>query len=243
MKKHSLLRPAALILYPLSFIACFLLGAFVTKWSGAAEGQGLAAGAIVIYYAVLSSVIGTMVSFIVAYFSPSKLIAKINWLLLIVLLLMIAVLAYQIRQKKSEKDLKEPVHKQKTILPQNMIAWGSFTERTKNSSAPKAGLGQFKPRFEDNSVLYLYNPPHPDDHLPDAPIDSISFQLDGIRNPSIKSAPPYLVAEHMKLDYGILFFKVRTQSPYMLELELNKSQGKQCGLKKQKENLCIGRIS
>ncbi len=88
------------------------------------------------------------------------------------------------------------------------------------------GLGMFAPDIRENRTLYFYgniNPEKPwDEHHP---YDSITFERDSNNNVVIASAPPWLNPQHLKLDFGYIFFKIKTVNREFAEVEVNTHNG------------------
>ena len=89
MKK--LLKPAIFLLAFLALICFFLIGLVIAKLTAAAEGQGLAGGAIVLFYGLVSALIGLIAAIALGYFLPLKRIKQLN---LVVFILALVVFAY-----------------------------------------------------------------------------------------------------------------------------------------------------
>jgi hypothetical protein len=98
---RNVFRPASLLLYALALISFFLIGLLLAKWTGAGEGQGLAAGAIVLFYGMVSAGVALIVSFIVAYHFSIKQIILLNKTLSAVLLVMAILIFLQIKHNLS----------------------------------------------------------------------------------------------------------------------------------------------
>ncbi|NBC64057.1 MAG: hypothetical protein GVY07_00160 [Bacteroidetes bacterium] len=84
MKK--LIKPASLLLYLLMILVFFFVGVYYAVITGAAEGQGLAAGAIVVGYGVFTGFLALLVSFFIAYYASAKVVVRFNQVLAIILL-------------------------------------------------------------------------------------------------------------------------------------------------------------
>ena len=84
------------------------------------------------------------------------------------------------------------------------------------------GLGFFKPNFFDNPVLYFYGNPNFEKSLNDHyPTDSIVFTKRESGGFDIVQAPPWLLPAHLKLDYDILYFKIRALGTEFAEVIVN----------------------
>lgn len=62
-------------------IVFFFRGVYYEGITGAAEGQGLAGGAIVLGYGVITAFVALLISFIIAYHAPHEIVVKINQVL------------------------------------------------------------------------------------------------------------------------------------------------------------------
>jgi hypothetical protein len=71
------------------------------------------------------------------------------------------------------------------------------------------GIGFFKPNFYENPSLYFYGNVNLEKGLTEhLPMDSVVFTQNQFGEFSTSYAPPWLYPEHLKLDYGVLYFKV-----------------------------------
>lgn len=84
------IRISSFVLYALASVAGFLLGIAYTLVSGAAENQGLGAGAIIIFNAAVGVVVGLLLSLF--FVSKSAKVTRINWILLAIDLAIAAIL-------------------------------------------------------------------------------------------------------------------------------------------------------
>lgn len=87
------------------------------------------------------------------------------------------------------------------------------------------GLGIASPTIVPETPLYFYSEPD-FDAMPYQfkPVDSVTFTK-GKHYIDIATAPPWLVPEHIKLDYGIFTFRVVTYSQNWLEVIVNNTNG------------------
>ncbi|MDP3912339.1 MAG: hypothetical protein Q8R96_01185 [Bacteroidota bacterium] len=95
MKKPA--KPASLLLYLLAFIDFFLVGGFFVQLTGEADGQGLAAGAIVFVYAVSFAVAALIASFFLVRYANHRSVVIVNWLLLILFVIELCIIIYQVK--------------------------------------------------------------------------------------------------------------------------------------------------
>lgn len=112
MKK--LFSPAAILLYVLSFLVLFFVGATIAGMAGVGKGQGLAAGAIVFGYALMFSMVGLTGAVYTAWRAERKTIAKTNWVLAVLVLAILVVVFIRFQTMKSENEEsgfeKPPTH-------------------------------------------------------------------------------------------------------------------------------------
>lgn len=102
---HKLLKLYSFLLYILTIITFFFIGISVADIVDAGKNQGLAGGAIVLGYAVIASIIGLILSLLVASKTNRKIIFRINIILGFSILGFIAY--YQIRyQNRKEAKIK-----------------------------------------------------------------------------------------------------------------------------------------
>jgi hypothetical protein len=93
---------------------------------------------------------------------------------------------------------------------------------TDNQTTHEMGLGMFTPNFYENKVLYFYGNltqgKSVQEHMP---TDSIMFKQLEYGGFDIATAPPWLVPDHLKLDYDMLYFKVKSISHDFIEVIVN----------------------
>ncbi|MEZ4795235.1 MAG: hypothetical protein R2773_07160 [Flavobacteriaceae bacterium] len=223
MKKFIAL--SSLGFYLLAFIFCFVVGAYVAGKMGAGENQGLAGGAIVLGWGVLVGLGGIVLAIILVQFLSPKVIIKINWVLLIVAVVFLIFL-YAKARISTEKNKEAPQPSLKTTSPTAMLVKPNLQKSSapENSleSSPK-GIGIFRPAIMEHGTLYFYGPVNwQKSSLEHHPTDSIVFAMDAYNNPTTTYAPPWLYPEHLKLDYGVLIFKVLGVGDDFLKVEVNK---------------------
>lgn len=68
------IKPSSILFYLLSFVVFVIIGATYAALSGAADGQGLAGGAIVLGYGIMSGLIAIVVAIILVYSVSHKAI-------------------------------------------------------------------------------------------------------------------------------------------------------------------------
>lgn len=120
---HKLLKLYSFLLYILAIITFFFIGISIAGIFDAGKNQGLAGGAIVLGYAVTGSVIGLILSLLVASKTSRKVIFRLNIILVLSILGFIAY--YQIRyQNRQEAKMKE----QQKIKPQSTQTSNAFID-------------------------------------------------------------------------------------------------------------------
>lgn len=97
---NKFIRPASLLLYLMMFVDFFFVGAFVAGFIGATNGQGLAAGAIVLGYGILFAAIAQVAAFFIVQFVGRKQVKLVNGSLLIALVVFILVFIYRFIYKQ-----------------------------------------------------------------------------------------------------------------------------------------------
>lgn len=91
-------RTTRRILYMLSFLVFFILGAATPALLGKLEGQGLAGSATVLLYGLLFSMAGVVGAYLAGLFVERRMLMRVNVFLLIVLVVMVLLLTHRYRQ-------------------------------------------------------------------------------------------------------------------------------------------------
>ena len=215
MKK--LFKPACLFLYLLTIIVFFFIGTFYVGISGAAKNQGLAGGAIVLWYGLNYAFFAFLASLFLAYHASPGTIVRVNKILGITFLVVISIFVYLFIQRKKAKA--EPLTV--SALHMNAHVADEFGE------VDKMGMGFFSPDFINSSTLFFYSNPHHSKSVQEhPPVDSINFIRNERGSFDISYAPPWLQPEHLKLDYDLLYFKVRSLSRDFIEVMVNNTTQK-----------------
>ncbi len=113
----NLFKPASFLLYFLALIVFCILGLFVAKYTGAGEGQGLAGGAIVLFYGVVSGGLALIFSIVLAYGAELKIIIKLNKVLGVLFLVLGVLLFLMVKVNEAEKS-KQMIIPPKTEVPE-----------------------------------------------------------------------------------------------------------------------------
>jgi phosphoglycerol transferase MdoB-like AlkP superfamily enzyme len=101
MKK--LFRPAALLFYLLTILVFFVLGMLLAGLSGVAEGQGLAGGAIVFFYGIVSAFLAFIVSLFIAFKAKHKTVVVLNKILAILLFVFAVYITFRVLTQESKE--------------------------------------------------------------------------------------------------------------------------------------------
>ena len=222
MKK--IFKPACLLMYFLAIIIFFVIGATIAGLSGAAEGQGLASGAIVFFYGLIGSFIGLVLAIFIAYQVEHKFIFRINRIFGVLFLVIACLATYKfLEQKKKQVQPKKEIQR-KTTAPAKNLALLNYSNTAKyiNPSSgddPIPGMGFFSPNFYENKTLYFYKNLNIEKAVNEHSVyDSITFQFYKNEQIEIATAPPWLMPKHLKLEYGILYFEVKSISEGFVEV-------------------------
>lgn len=218
----NLLKPYNLLLYLLAILTFFFLGIAYAILTHAAENQGLAGGAIVLGYGVISSFFGLFMALFVASKSSKNNILRINKILGIIVigLLSFSSWRYYTKTKQEQEIQQHEIHKQTSPATQPMAMLVKMPEQ--NQENKTMGLGMFSPNMYENKALYFYGKLNLEKSLTEhSPTDSITFKKSKYRSYEIVTAPPWLVPDHLKLDYDMFYFKVVSVTDDFLELIVN----------------------
>ncbi|MEE9430266.1 MAG: hypothetical protein V3V16_04450 [Melioribacteraceae bacterium] len=227
---RKLFKTSSFLLYFLSILTFFLLGATFAGLTDVAKGQDLAGGAIVFMYGITFASIAFVGSLLLAYYAKHKVVITANRILGIVLTIAILIITYRFinREEKLETPHRNIPKKTTTpaVLESNIFSFSSvFTKQ--EIDKPKMGLGFFKPNFYKDSVLYFYRNPNFGKSIHEhTPSDSIVFQRVEQGSFDITYAPPWLQPEHLKLDYDILYFKIQSIGSEFIEITVNSTNQK-----------------
>lgn len=254
-------KPYSFLMYFLVIITFFFIGVSYAGIVEAGKGQMLAGGAIVLGYGVIGSFIGLCLSIFIAFKAKRNFIIRFNVILAIAIASFFAyyTIKYQKRQKEkleNEPPRQERPLKQKPTAPAmeaeplddnetsslnyshaNQLAMLTNKELGLQDQS-EMGLGMFSPNMHENKTLYFYGNINYEkainEHIPH---DSITFKYNKYQNLEIATAPPWLVPAHLKLDYGILSFKVKTIIRDFIEVEVNTTNGQTSFVSPESGNL------
>lgn len=229
---HQAVKPYSFLMYFLAIIAFFFLGLVYAGITEAGKGQMLAGGAIVFFHGLVGAFIGLCLSLFTAFKAKRGLIFKINGLLALIIVASFAyfTLKYQNRQqeklennppKKEQPKAQEATSTAEEAIQSKPMAL-LIDSAVKKQAEPIMGLGMFTPNFYENKTLYFYgNLTQGKSVQEHTPTDSITFKQREYGGFDIATAPPWLVPDHLKLDYDMLYFKVKSISHDFLEVVVN----------------------
>ena len=228
MSVKKLFNKSALLLYVLIIPIFFILGILGAKFAEVAKHQGLAGGAIVLFYGIITALVAIFLAGIFVYFVNQELIKKVNKIFALILGLLALYILFNVltKEKPAEKFQEPPRTPTKTAEPVTKSSMFSFSDRNKESYSEndKISLGFFKPNIFENRVLYFYgNPNFEKSKMEHSQTDSVVFTQIENGGYDITYAPPWLVPIHLKLDYDILYFEVTSVSEDFAKVIVNQS--------------------
>lgn len=224
MKK--LLTPTALLFYLLVLLVFFFAGTYFSAIFGVVKGQGLAGPAIVLGYGVITAALALLASFFLVAFLRKKILVRLNKGLGVILFIFTIITGYRIITKEQSNRSAIP-SPQRTTLSTASSDVKNTEKSTFGAGSSEMGLGVFTPNTANTSVLYFYGNPrfhNPDSKQP--PTDSLVFRIRNHRGTDISYAPPWFVPRHLKLDYGILYFTVKSVNRNFIEIVVNEPNQK-----------------
>lgn len=242
MKK--ILKPASLLFNFLSLLFFFMVGLYYAGFIEAGKNQGLAGGAIVLGWGVLFGGIAFIASFFGTRYLPHKIIVWGNTIFGVLILITYGIKFFEYQQKKSEtyknQEPHEQIEKKPTapamdaeptamLYPEDVSLYLNkkvVRNNTQLEEPPSMGMGFFSPNFYENQVLYFYSNPNFEKSIMEhIPYDSITFKRNKYNSLEIATAPPWLVPDHLKLDYDMLYFKIESVTEEFAEVIVNTTNG------------------
>ena len=220
------------LFFLLMILFAFILGLVYAGIVDAGKDQGLAGGAIVLGYGVVGAVIGIVAAIIIVLKTNQKTLVVVNAVLAVLLVLTLVIARYKFK-KDNPNEVPQQEIEQKTPKPTKAVSMlaASLTNEPpgKASSHEKSsmGLGMFVPDFANNSVMRFYGLPNFKASENEAtPYDSITFKKTEHGGYDIATAPPWLVPDHLKLDYDLLYFRVKSVTRNFVEVVVNTTTGR-----------------
>jgi len=125
----TILKPARIAFYLLMLLTFFVVGLYIAGLVDAGKGQGLAGGAIVFGYGVISAGIAFVLSFFIAHLLPHKILKILNWLLLVLFILLCGFkyMEFKERDKKQQEENQQfkprPTTSEPTTFVNQIEGW------------------------------------------------------------------------------------------------------------------------
>lgn len=197
-------------------LAGLFIGGFISRFF-MPENPGLVGGAIVMFYAVIGLVLGFIAGLVFWRFLKARTVKIINLVLGIGCLGMILWLTYRYinRPKASGEIRSEMPEVTKPTAPAVPIEPPIVPDPVLED-AVSIGLGMGKPLMDPGQVIYFY--PSPEGETPS---DSLIFSK-GPYHLIVDEASSPMNPEHLKLDYQMCFFLVKTKEGKRLQVVTNK---------------------
>lgn len=224
MKK--LYKPACLLFYFLMLASFFLLGLLYASWIEAGKGQMLAGGAIVLGYGLLFAGIAFIASFFIVYYAKHRIIVVCNIVLAVFIMATILIFRSKSQNRKTKSEQEHLEKPKRPTAPvdnhEKILAIAEFST-TNEQSNQKMGIGFFNPNFYERPTLYFYGQPNLEKSVTEHfPTDSVVFKRFERGGFEIAQAPSWLVPEHLKLDYDMLYFEIKSMGREFAEVIVNK---------------------
>ena len=223
-------------MYLLVIFVFFMAGMTIAGVFGVAKGQGLAGGAIIFMYGIITAIIALILSLFLVNKAKIGTIIKINKFLGILFFLAVCLFIYRVINK-NKTPLKEYPNNTTTnaYKEMSMVSYKELKKPvlTLQNSKHFMGIGFFKPNYFEYPTLYFYSGVNLEKPLIEhTPLDSVVIARDEYNNPTTAYAPPWLYPEHLKLDYGIIIFKVFCIGRDFVKVEVNKKTNQMSYLNK-----------
>lgn len=232
-----MIKSYSLLFYLLTLIMSFFIGMSLAALFGAAKNQGLAGGAIIFGYGVVAAIIGIIISLVIASKANKKVIIRLNLFFTLIITAFIVYIYFNKYRQNLSIESNENKSAIESIKTTQIAGFLSNNEKLQKQNQESFGIGIFSPNtFESSSLLLFENLNLNKSFLEHSPHDSISFHRKQNGGFEIATAPPYLVPEHMKLDYDVLMFKVVSLTHDFIEIEVNKITKQTAFVKKTSGN-------
>jgi len=219
----NLAKGYSILSYFAALIGGFFIGLAVAAFTEAGKGQMLAGGAIILFYGLVGGFIALCFAFFIAYKSNKKVIVASSIFYLLAIILTFFYLKHNKQQRDLERQQNQQTFEQIEDESNKVIAILIDSPKKMTSfQQDHTGLGMFIPNFYEKETLYFYGKPtfgkSVQEHMP---TNSITFKQSEYGGFEIVSAPPWLVPDHLKLDYDLLYFRVQTVTHEFLEVTVN----------------------
>jgi len=193
---------------------------FVSGLSGAAEGQGLAAGAIVVGYGLMAGLAGVVVALLLLRSLSAKAVVRLNLIGFLLLVGLMGTLTYRyLNRDDADADSTRPANPKPTAPALTPIGFDQ-------SVSADMGMGFFTPDFYQGGTLYFYGKPTPGKSIVNQlPWDSLVFTVSDMHQYQIDYAPPFFNPVHLKMDYEMLYFTILSEGHDDVKVVLNGATG------------------
>ncbi len=227
-----------LLFYLLITFIAFFLGMVFAGITGAGKGQGLAGGAIVFGYGIISAGVSFVISIVLAQWFGSAIVVRLNKIMLVVLAVMMALLIYRY-QTMNVANSQSYYPNIKYLVPTGQAA-NYETEKpsiVKPTQFKPMGLGMVAPNIYEHKDVLFYGIPNLEKAVSDhTPTDRLKFKRSET-DITISYAPPWFVPAHMKMDYEILKLRLISVSHDFIEVVVNERTGQTAYMDRSKNKL------
>jgi hypothetical protein len=195
---------------------------------------------IVLFYGIIAASLAFLVAIYIAFYLHRPKLIVINRALVFLLVIVIFLVVY--RSSVFTDHAKNFNERPKTLEETKKIELSHVNlfhaEKMKINllnNEEFLGIGFFKPNFYEYPTLYFYGNINLEKGMSEhMPMDSLVFENNELNELSTSYAPPWLYPEHLRLDYGIIYFKVIGTGFDFLKVEANKLTGQVTYLDKNK---------
>jgi hypothetical protein len=225
------IRPSSLLFYLLCIVLFFIIGAAFTGITGAAKNQGLAGGAIVLMYGLISAFITLLAAIYLVSISNPNRIVFFNKILGVIAIASIAILQYRFKERqklKEEAIVSSPM--QEKMTPTKIPKTDNFTPLSADYGD---GLGFFKVDYQSHPVIKIQ------EDINSLPTDSLVFTKNENGVFEMNKSPQYVNPHHLKLDFDVLYFKMVAIYQDKVELIADKNDLKTILVDKNKGQIIL----
>ncbi|MTB53973.1 hypothetical protein [Lewinella sp. W8] len=213
----------------------FLNGALIGALLGApaAEGQMLAAGAIVFFYMIIGAVFGLAFTLFLAWRWDATRMRNMAIGAGVLALIMVGITYKLAEQRRAERQQRQQESLEGRVSPKPAAPAKDtleLTEKTQPAVERQAGpglavegLGLVRVPFSAQGIRLPFFATSA--VRTTTAVDSLVYDNDR-GNFSLRYAPPYLMPFYQKMDYQTLLFRFSGISPQAVQLEVNEGQGR-----------------
>jgi len=211
---RNFINPVRLLFYTLSILVCFFVGTFMTYLIVAGQSQTLAGEGIILFYGIVSATVALLIAIYVAFYSRLAdliLINKVLGLFLVIIAFFVVYRTANFETNANYFDKSPQIIKKSRKIDLVQVSLFSTTPSISQLiiEDEQIGIGFFKPNYYEYPTLYFYGNVNLEKGLTaHLPVDSLVFVKNQFSEPTTSYAPAWLFPEHIKLDYGIVYFKV-----------------------------------